>query len=129
MHFFKTFVSTLLIAAPMAMAAPSADNSVGQSETPELDSAIKQLVDLVGAQDDAEVEARDLEARSGWTCAFLGGNKGCQIKVCRPPTCLLLLQQILINHYSVLPWARAVATAARPSKIHSSPAPGSFTIT
>ena len=81
MHFFKTFVSTLLIAAPMAMAAPSADNSVGQSETPELDGAIKNLVELLGNGEESEVEARDLEARSGWTCAFLGGNKGCQIKV------------------------------------------------
>lgn len=82
MQFFKTFVSTLLIAAPMAMAAPSADNSVGQSETPELDSAIKNLVSLLGeGEEESEVEARDIEARSGWTCAFLGGDKGCQIKV------------------------------------------------
>lgn len=80
MHFFKTFVSTLLIAAPMAMAAPSADNSVGQSDTPEIDSAVKHLVGLLG-EDESDVEARDLEARAGGTCAFLGGNKGCYVKV------------------------------------------------
>lgn len=128
MHFFKTFVSTLLIAAPMAMAAPSADNSVGQSDTPELDNAVKHLAELI-SENDADLEARDLEARSGWTCAFLGGNKGCQIKVYRPPTRLSLLQQRLIKYFSALPWARAAATAARRSKLHSSPAPVSFTIT
>ena len=77
-----TFVSALLLAAPMAMAAPSAETNVGQAETPKIDSLIKELVELVEEQEaESAIEARELQARQGWTCAFLGGDKGCQVKV------------------------------------------------
>ena len=76
MQFFKAFISTLLIASPMAFAAPRPDESgVVPSE---VDNIIAELVNLT---DGADVEARNLEARQGMTCNFLGGNKGCQLKV------------------------------------------------
>lgn len=86
MHFFKAVVSSAIIALPMAaMAAPAADSvaSVDVNAPSEIDSLIAQLVGLVEAQQTPAVEARDveLEARAGFTCAFLGGNAGCQVKV------------------------------------------------
>jgi hypothetical protein len=91
MQFFKAFVSTLLVAAPMAMAAPS-ESGLQLPNTPEVDALIAELVTLIGDAEvpevEAAVEARDLEGRQGWTCAFLGGNKGCQVKVRLDPASL-----------------------------------------
>lgn len=81
MQFFKAFITTIFIAAPMALAAPRPEDS-GPTD---LDSLIAEIVNLADVDVEVGVEARDLEARQGWTCNFLGGDKGCQVKVCRTP--------------------------------------------
>ncbi|KEZ46948.1 hypothetical protein SAPIO_CDS0301 [Scedosporium apiospermum] len=66
------------------MAAPATDSvaSVDANSPSEIDSLIAQLVALVETEQTPAAEARDveLEARAGFTCAFLGGNAGCQVK-------------------------------------------------
>jgi len=79
MQFFKAVVSTLFIAAPMlAMAAPATDSDLATRTPDDIDNLIAQLIGL--GEGDAGIEARDLEARAGWTCSWLAGNKGCQVK-------------------------------------------------
>lgn len=80
MQFLKAFISTILIAAPMALAAPRPDDSAPT----DLDNLISDLVNHADVNVEVGLENRDLETRGGWTCAFLGGNKGCQVKVQRP---------------------------------------------
>ena len=85
MQFTKAIISFLLAAAPMgAMAAPSADDGL-QARNPfgdDIDSLIAELVGLSESDAPATLKARgELEARAGWTCSFLAGNKGCQVKV------------------------------------------------
>ncbi|SPO01752.1 uncharacterized protein DNG_04425 [Cephalotrichum gorgonifer] len=78
MQFFKAFVSTLLIASPMVLAAPRPEETAPEA----IDALIAELVGLVDIDIDVEagLSARELQARQGWTCNFLGGNKGCQVK-------------------------------------------------
>jgi len=84
MQFFKAVLSTILIAAPMcAMAAPAEANSIDARGPSDVDTLISQLLNLVDVDTEVGLETRDLEARAGWTCSWLAGNKGCQIKVIR----------------------------------------------
>ena len=86
MHFFKAIISSALIALPMAaMAAPATDSvsNIDARSPTDIDALVAELVSLSESEDPSDIEARslDLEARAGWTCSFLSGNKGCQIKV------------------------------------------------
>ena len=116
MHFFKAFVSTLLIASPMVLASPRPEDAGPE----EIDTIIAGLVDLIGVDADVSLEARALEERSGWTCSWLGGNKGCQIKVTHS-SCTSFLGDVDTNTLgSAFSRARAVATAIRRSMLRIS---------
>ncbi|CAI4214119.1 unnamed protein product [Parascedosporium putredinis] len=85
MQFSKAILSAALIAFPMtAMAAPAADSvSAVEARAPsDIDALVAELVALTDSNEPADIEARslELEARGGWTCSFLAGNKGCQVK-------------------------------------------------